>query len=79
MIMRILMFEKDIHLPWLDKDGWGEVESLLKESDVFHFHMTDDEYTILKHSPRQLIFHGSLQCLRNEKTSLVYWSTNLTE
>ncbi len=41
------MFEKDIHLPWLDKDGWEEVESLLKESDVFHFHMTADEYTEL--------------------------------
>ncbi len=41
------MFEKDIHLPWLDKEGWGEVESLLKESDVFHFHMTADEYTQL--------------------------------
>lgn len=38
------MFEKDLHLPWLDEDGWGEVEELLKTSDVFHFHMTADEY-----------------------------------
>ena len=37
------MFEKDLHTPWLDKDGWGEVEQLLKESDIFHFHMTADE------------------------------------
>ena len=41
------LFEKDIHLPWLDKSGWEEVESLLKWSDVFHFHMTADEYTTL--------------------------------
>jgi len=38
------MFEKDLHLPWLDKIGWDEVEDLLKNSDVFHFHMTADEY-----------------------------------
>jgi hypothetical protein len=37
------MFEKDLHLPWLDADGWDEVEELLKNSDVFHFHMTADE------------------------------------
>jgi len=38
------MFEKDLHLPWLDADGWEEVEQLLRTSDVFHFHMTADEY-----------------------------------
>jgi hypothetical protein len=37
------MFDKDLHLPWLDNDGWSEVENLLKESDVFHFHMTADD------------------------------------
>ena len=37
------MFEKDLHLPWLDEAGWAEVEELLKNSDVFHFHMTADE------------------------------------
>lgn len=37
------MFEKDIHLPWLDETGWEEVEELLRTSDVFHFHMTADE------------------------------------
>ena len=41
------MFEKDIHLPWLEQEGWDEVEELLKTSDVFHFHMTADEYTEL--------------------------------
>jgi hypothetical protein len=38
------MFEKDLHLPWLDSEGWEEVEDLLRNSDVFHFHMTADEY-----------------------------------
>jgi hypothetical protein len=38
------MFEKDLHLPWLDKDGWDEVAELLETSDVFHFHMTADEH-----------------------------------
>jgi glycosyltransferase involved in cell wall biosynthesis len=37
------MFEKDLHIPWLDDDGWDEIEQLLKESDIFHFHMTADE------------------------------------
>ncbi len=38
------MFEKDLHLPWLDQDGWDEVADLLRTSDVFHFHMTADEH-----------------------------------
>lgn len=37
------MFEKDLHLPWLNTEGWDEVEELLKTSDIFHFHMTADE------------------------------------
>ena len=37
------MFEKDLHLPWLSNEDWGEVEELLKKSDIFHFHMTADE------------------------------------
>jgi hypothetical protein len=37
------MFEKDLHLPGLDKSGWDEVENLLETSDIFHFHMTADE------------------------------------
>ncbi len=38
------MFKKDIHLPWIkSKYEWEEVEHLLKESDIFHFHMTADE------------------------------------
>ena len=37
------MFEKDLHLPWLDARGWEEVDLLLRSSDVFHFHMTADE------------------------------------
>jgi len=37
------MYDKDLHLPWLDDDGWSEVEQLLKTSDIFHFHMTADE------------------------------------
>lgn len=46
------MFEKDIHLPWLDESGWEEVEELLRTSDVFHFHMTADEHIELgPHKP----------------------------
>ena len=37
------MFQKDLHVPWLDDAGLEEVEYLLKTSDVFHFHMTADE------------------------------------
>ena len=38
------MFEKDIHIPWINsKEQWDEVEYLLKSSDIFHFHMTADE------------------------------------
>lgn len=38
------MFAKDLHLPWLDADGLEEVQALLRNSDVFHFHMTADEF-----------------------------------
>ena len=38
------MFDKDLHIPWLKRDGWDEVEHLLVESDIFHFHMTADEH-----------------------------------
>lgn len=57
------MFEKDLHLPWLEKDDWDEVEHLLKNSDVFHFHMTADEYTSLgpfrpvEYIKGKMIFH----------------------
>ena len=37
------MFDKDLHVPWLQKEDWDEVEHLLKNSDIFHFHMTADE------------------------------------
>jgi hypothetical protein len=38
------MYEKDIHLPWINKkEQWDEVEHLLKTSDIFHFHMAADE------------------------------------
>lgn len=36
-------WEKDLHLPDLDDGGLAELERLLKDSDVFHFHMTADE------------------------------------
>ena len=41
------MFEKDIHLPWLEKNQLDKIEILLKDSDIFHFHMTLDENTSL--------------------------------
>lgn len=36
-------WDKDLHVPDLDDAGLAELERLLKESDVFHFHMTADE------------------------------------
>lgn len=36
-------WRQDLHLPDLAPDALGEVEHLLRESDVFHFHMTADE------------------------------------
>ena len=35
------MFEKDLHLPWLKE--FGEVEQVLRQADLFHFHMGADE------------------------------------
>lgn len=35
---------KDLHVPDLDDAGLAELERLLKDSDVFHFHMTADEH-----------------------------------
>jgi len=36
-------FGKDIHLPDIHDDDFGEVEDLLKKADIFHFHMLSDE------------------------------------
>lgn len=36
-------FEKDIHVPDIKGDDFGEVEQLLKEADIIHFHMLRDE------------------------------------
>lgn len=38
------MFPKDLHVPWLDDAGLDELEQVLREADVFHFHMTADEH-----------------------------------
>jgi len=40
-------FEKDIHLPDIHDDDFGEVEQLLKDADIFHFHMLQDENSCL--------------------------------
>lgn len=37
------MFKKDIHIPNLKEDEFDEVERLLNEADIFHFHMLSDE------------------------------------
>jgi len=37
-------WEKDLHVPDLDAAGLDELEGLLRNSDVFHFHMTADEH-----------------------------------
>ncbi|WP_285907105.1 glycosyltransferase [Pseudodesulfovibrio pelocollis] len=36
-------WEKDLHLPDLGPDGVEELGMLMREADVFHFHMTCDE------------------------------------
>lgn len=36
-------WDTDIHIPQCNSHGLDELETLLKESDVFHFHMTADE------------------------------------
>ncbi|MFZ5764270.1 MAG: glycosyltransferase [Thermodesulfobacteriota bacterium] len=36
-------FGKDIHLPDIHDDDFGEVEQLLKNADIIHFHMLSDE------------------------------------
>lgn len=37
-------WEKDLHVPDLGPDGIEEMGILMKEADVFHFHMTCDEH-----------------------------------
>ncbi|MCB0324767.1 MAG: hypothetical protein KDD69_14390, partial [Bdellovibrionales bacterium] len=41
--MYALDLEYDIELPRIQNDDFGEVEHLLKTSDIFHFHMLMDE------------------------------------
>lgn len=36
-------YETDIHIPEIENDDFSEVEQLLRESDIFHFHMLRDE------------------------------------
>ena len=36
-------YEKDIHLPDIEDDDYGEVEHLLKNADIIHFHVLRDE------------------------------------
>ncbi|MBG0790181.1 MAG: glycosyltransferase [Desulfovibrionaceae bacterium] len=37
-------WEKDLHVPDLGPDGMEEMRILMREADVFHFHMTCDEH-----------------------------------
>ncbi len=36
-------FGKDIHLPDIHDDDYGEIEDIMKKADIFHFHMLSDE------------------------------------
>ncbi|MBI4774544.1 MAG: hypothetical protein HY788_10250 [Deltaproteobacteria bacterium] len=36
-------YETDLHLPDIHDDDYGELEQLMIEADVFHFHMLSDE------------------------------------
>lgn len=38
-------WEKDLHLPDLDEAGLEEAAGLFRSADIFHFHMTCDEFT----------------------------------
>jgi hypothetical protein len=40
-------FEKDIHVPDLDEDGFEEIVFLLQEADIIHFHILSDENMVL--------------------------------
>jgi len=37
-------WEKDLHVPDLGPDGMEEIAILMREADIFHFHMTCDEH-----------------------------------
>ena len=39
--------EKDLHLPALDEEGFGEISELLQKADILHFHQLADENTEL--------------------------------
>ena len=39
--------EKDLHVPVLDEEGFGEISELLKKADILHFHLLADENTEL--------------------------------
>jgi glycosyltransferase involved in cell wall biosynthesis len=36
-------FEKDLHVPDLNAEGFEEIEALLKKADIIHFHILADE------------------------------------
>lgn len=38
-------FESDIHVPDIENDDFGEIEDLLKQADIIHFHMLKDEHS----------------------------------
>lgn len=40
-------FEKDLHVPDLDEEGFGEMFELLQKADILHFHLLADENTEL--------------------------------
>lgn len=37
-------WQRDLHVPDLAEEGLAELEGLLRDSDIFHFHMTADEH-----------------------------------
>jgi len=39
--------EKDLHVPVLDEEGFGEISELLQKADILHFHLLADENTEL--------------------------------
>ncbi len=52
------LYEKDLHVPWLDAAGLDELADVLNGADVFHFHMLADEHMPLGPLKAASFLHG---------------------
>jgi glycosyltransferase involved in cell wall biosynthesis len=51
-------FEKDLHVPDLNEEGFEEIEILLKKADIIHFHILADENIALGPIKPKDYIHG---------------------